>query len=133
MKRILISTIIIFGVFNTAQLYAQTSGKMKARITYVEKNDKGKITKKMDSREEYNAAGVLIKEIEYNSEGKVKSYVISTYVNNRKEAETKYDSSNKMIEKNVYTYNAAGFRIAKTTYNAANKVTKKRLYSYEYF
>ena len=126
---------VICFLFMGMQTYAQADKKVKARIAYTEKKDKekGTIVKKIDSREEFNSANQLIKEIEYDGDGKLKNYTVYVYENKKKISETEYSKDNKVKEKRVYTYNAAGVLIARTTYDKDNKVTKKRVYSYEYF
>lgn len=130
------SIAILFTICNFSQAWAQAPKKVKARISYTEKedkNDKTKKVKKIDERQEFNTANQLIKETEYDDEGKIKRYIVYTYEGSKKISQSEYDKDNKLKEKIVFTYNQNGVLIGKTTYNSSNKVTKKRLYSYEYY
>lgn len=132
------SAVLLVGILSlfSLQIFAQEGkpGDTKSKVIYTEVFEKGNsLGQIVESKVEYDQQGNILKEYDYNKEGKLKGYIVYTYKGNKKETETLYSADNKVIEKNVYAYNSKGDRISKITYNGANKMIKKKIYSYEYF
>lgn len=134
MKTFIICTsILCFSIYGSFAQNAKKQPGIKSKTEYEEifvKNSPGQV---IDNKVEYDEDGNVLKEYSYNKEGKLKSLMVYTYKNNKKETETSYGPDNKIIEKHVYTYNGKGDRIQRITYNGQDKIIKKKTYSYEYY
>lgn len=114
-----------FGLAANAQL-----GEVKTKTVY-EIDSKGK--KILDSKEERDDHGRVIKDYEYDEYGDLKKYHVYEYKGKKVIAEYEYSPSGKLKEKAVVQYNEAGKRTAKVYYDATGKQTKKKVYEYTYY
>ena len=81
----------------------------------------------------YDKAGNILEEIEYDSEGRVKTHFKYQYdANNNKIKEIEINPSGKTVRVNEYKYNSNNLRIERNTYDGAGKLKSKRTYQYEY-
>ena len=117
------------GLCISAAVSAQT-GEVKTRTVY-EVDSKGK--KILDSKEERDDRGRVVKRYEYDEYGDLKKYYVYEYKGKKETAEYEYSPSGKLKEKAVYEYNEAGKRTAKVYYDAAGKQIKKKVYEYTYY
>ena len=117
------------GICLSAAVSAQT-GEVKTKTTYVV-DSKGK--KVIDSKEERDDRGRVVKEYEYDDYGDLKKYYVYEYKGKKIATELEYSASGKLKEKAVYEYNEAGKRTAKVYYDPAGKVIKKKVYEYTYY
>lgn len=117
------------GLCISAAVSAQT-GEVKTRTVY-EVDSKGK--KILDSKEERDDRGRVVKRYEYDEYGDLKKYYVYEYKGKKETAEYEYSASGKLKEKAVYEYNEAGKRVAKVYYDPAGKVIKKKVYEYTYY
>ena len=117
------------GLCISAAVSAQT-GEVKTRTVY-EVDSKGK--KILDSKEERDDPGRVVKRYEYDEYGDLKKYYVYEYKGKKETAEYEYSPSGKLKEKAVYEYNEAGKRTAKVYYDAAGKQIKKKVYEYTYY
>lgn len=105
-------------------------GEVKTKTTYVV-DSKGK--KLLDSKEERDDRGRVVKEYEYDDYGDLKKYYVYEYKGKKVTVEYEYSPSGKLKEKAVNEYNEAGKRVAKVYYDAAGKVVKKKVYEYTFY
>ncbi|MCQ2960152.1 MAG: hypothetical protein MJ198_08205 [Bacteroidales bacterium] len=119
----------IIGLFICCGVSAQ-NGEVKTKTTY-EIDSKGK--KVIDSKEERDERGRVIKEYEYDDYGDLKKYYVYEYKGKKISAEYEYSATGKLKEKAVYEYNEAGKRTAKLYYDATGKLLKKKVYEYTYY
>lgn len=114
-----------FGLAANAQ-----TGEVKTRTVY-EVDAKGK--KILDSKEERDDRGRVVKRYEYDDYGDLKKYYVYEYKGKKETAEYEYSPSGKLKEKAVYEYNTAGKKVAKVYYDSTGKLLKKKLYEYTYY
>ena len=129
MKTIHTLACLAFGLFLCTAVSAQT-GEVKTRTVY-EVDAKGK--KILDSKEERDDRGRVVKEYSYDDYGDMKKYTVFEYKGKKVVAEYEYTPAGKLKEKAVYEYNDAGKRTAKLYYDATGKYLKKKLYEYTYY
>ncbi len=108
---------------------AQT-GEVKTKTVY-EVDSKGK--KILDSKEERDDHGRVVKEYQYDEYGDLKKYYVYEYKGKKVVADYEYSPSGKLKEKSVYQYNEAGKRTAKLIYDPSGKLLKKKVYEYTYY
>lgn len=108
---------------------AQT-GEIKTKTVY-EVDSKGK--KILDSKEERDDRGRVVKEYEYDEYGDLKKYYVYEYKGKKVVAEYEYSASGKLKEKAVNVYNEAGRRTERLYYDATGKLLKKKVYEYTYY
>ena len=128
MKTIHTLTCLAFGLFLCTAVSAQT-GEVKTRTVY-EVDAKGK--KILDSKEERDDRGRVVKRYEYDDYGDLKKYYVYEYKGKKETAEYEYSPSGKQKEKAVYEYNTAGKKVSKVYYDSTGKLLKKKLYEYTY-
>lgn len=114
-----------FGLAANAQ-----TGEVKTRTVY-EVDAKGK--KILDSKEERDDRGRVVKRYEYDDYGDLKKYYVYEYKGKKETAEYEYSPSGKLKEKAVYEYNAAGKKVSKVYYDSTGKLLKKKIYEYTYY
>lgn len=114
-----------FGLAANAQ-----TGEVKTKTVY-EVDAKGK--KILDSKEERDDRGRVVKRYEYDDYGDLKKYYVYEYKGKKETAEYEYSPSGKLKEKAVYEYNTAGKKVSKVYYDSAGKLLKKKLYEYTYY
>lgn len=114
-----------FGLAANAQ-----TGEVKTRTVY-EVDAKGK--KILDSKEERDDRGRVVKRYEYDDYGDLKKYYVYEYKGKKETAEYEYSPSGKLKEKAVYEYNTAGKKVSKVYYDSTGKLLKKKLYEYTYY
>lgn len=129
MKTIHTLACLAFGLFLCTAVSAQT-GEVKTRTVY-EVDAKGK--KILDSKEERDDRGRVVKRYEYDDYGDLKKYYVYEYKGKKETAEYEYSPSGKLKEKAVYEYNTAGKKVSKVYYDSAGKLLKKKLYEYTYY
>ncbi len=117
------------GLCFSMTVSAQT-GEVKTKTVY-EIDSKGK--KVLDSKEERDDRGRVVKEYSYDEYGELKKYYTYEYKGKKVVAEYEYSASGKLKEKAVYQYNESGKRIAKLYYDASGKLIKKKVYEYTYY
>ena len=114
-----------FGLAANAQ-----TGEVKTKTVY-EVDAKGK--KILDSKEERDDRGRVVKEYTYDDYGDMKKYTVYEYKGKKVVAEYEYTPAGKLKEKAVYEYNDAGKRTAKLYYDSTGKYLKKKVYEYTYY
>ena len=120
---------LALGLFLCTAVSAQT-GEVKTKTVY-EVDAKGK--KILDSKEERDDRGRVVKEYTYDDYGDMKKYTVFEYKGKKVVAEYEYTPAGKLKEKAVYEYNDAGKRTAKLYYDATGKYLKKKVYEYTYY
>lgn len=132
-----IRVVFVVFIFITGSLSAQKKTTAKENSIRSITEYKQDIEKKGPQLKEaytlYDKAGNVLEEIEYNSEGLVKTHFKYQYdTNNNKIKEIEISPSGKTIRVTEYKYNSNNLRIERNTYDGAGKLKAKRTYQYEY-
>ncbi len=130
----LLVLLLFLGLFTNAQSKKQIKANNIKQITsynYITKL--GKTYKIKDNYHVYNEKGYLIKEVEYNKEGKLK-YVKKYYYNsdNDKIKEESFDSANKLKKTTLYEYKD-GLKISKKVLDYKGNLISKKEYEYVHY
>lgn len=81
----------------------------------------------------YDKNGNVLEEIEYDSQGKVKTHMKYQYDgNNNKIKEIEMSPAGKAVRVHEYKYNSNNLRTERNTYDGAGKLKSKRTYQYDY-
>lgn len=81
----------------------------------------------------YDKNGNVLEEIEYDSQGKVKTHFKYQYdANNNKIKEIEVSPAGKAVRVHEYKYNSNNLRTERNTYDGAGKLKSKRTYQYDY-
>ena len=131
---IILSITILFFTFTFQEVLGQNntqSGKIKSRIVYEEKTEKGVKKTKIDSEEKYDQKGNTIEEIEYK-DGEINKHMVYEYdTDNNRIKETELDATGKVFKTGEYKYEN-GLRKEKNTYDGSKKLLSKKTYVYTY-
>ena len=130
--------LIILLLFATVFVNAQSKKELKENnikqiTTYNYVTKLGKTYKIKDNYRVFNEKGYLIKEVEYNKEGKLK-YVKKFYYNsdNDKTKEEYFNNSNQLEKTTLYTYKN-GLKTSKKVLNAKGVLISKKEFEYEHY
>ena len=133
MSRLLV-LLLFLGLFVNAQSKKELKeNKIKQITTYNYVNKLGKTYKIKDNYHVYNEKGYLVKEVEYNKEGKLK-FVKKYYYNsdNDKIKEELFDNTNKLKKPTLYNYKD-GLKISKKVLNAKGELISKKEFEYIHY
>jgi len=130
----LIIMFLFFGLLVNAQSKKELKqNKIKQITTYNYITKLGKTYKIKDNYRVYNEKGYLVKEVEYNKDGKLK-FVKKYYYNsdNDKIKEELFDNDNKLKKTTLYKYKD-GLKISKKVLNAKGVLISKKEFEYSHF
>ena len=90
----------------------------------------GKSYKIKDSYKEYNEKGYIVKNVEYNKEGKLKDVKKYYYNSDNNKVKEELFGANKKLEKTTtYTYKN-GMKLSKKVVNSKGETVSKKEYEY---
>ena len=125
---------LFLGLFVNAQSKKELKeNKIKQITTYNYVNKLGKTYKIKDNYRVYNEKGYLVKEVEYNKEGKLK-FVKKYYYNSDSDKikEELFDNTNKLEKTTLYNYKD-GLKISKKVLNTKGDLISKKEFEYIHY
>ena len=96
-------------------------------VDYMDSNGK----ERLERIERYNKDGIMIEEIDYDSNEKVKNHIQYVYENDLLIKEIYFDTKGKIEKYFVYEYDADGLKISKKNFDAKDKIYKEKIYRYQ--
>ena len=130
----LIVFLLFAGLFVNAQSKKELKeNKIKQITTYNYITKLGKTYKVKDKYRVFNVKGYLVKEVEYNKEGKLK-FIKKYYYNsdNDKIKEELFDNAKKLEKTTLYSYKE-GLKVSKKVFNGKGVLVSKKEFEYLHF
>lgn len=130
----LIVFLLFAGLFVNAQSKKELKeNNIKQITTYNYITKLGKTYKVKDKYRVFNVKGYLVKEVEYNKEGKLK-FIKKYYYNsdNDKIKEELFDNAKKLEKTTLYSYKE-GLKVSKKVFNGKGVLVSKKEFEYLHF